>query len=70
MNTDEQIKDKQTRCQKPVRTSVSSGQIQKNPELAQEERVPEGRGCHTESSVPKGLTAGAGDGEETLVRRP
>ncbi len=34
------------------------------------ERVPEGRGCHTEGSVPKGSPAGAGDGEETQVCRP
>lgn len=33
------------------------------------ERVPEGSGCHTEGSIPKGSPAGAGDRQEIHVQR-
>ena len=34
------------------------------------ESVPEGGGCHTEGSVPKGLQVGTDGGEQARVGRP
>lgn len=68
MKINKHIKDKRFTC---VNKCLFGADLKESRDEANLhwERVPEGRSCHTEGSIPRGSPVSAGDGAKTSIQR-